>query len=142
MPWWGWIAFGSLLLAAEMVVPTDFFLLFLGAAALVVGVLGLAGLDAPAWGQWLVFAALAVVALVFVRGWLRPRARDASPVDDTLVGETGTAEGSIAPGGVGQVELRGTTWSARNAGDGAIAARDRVRVVSVERLTLNVQREG
>ena len=40
MPWWGWILVGTLLLAAELfVVQADFYLVFLGFSALVVGTL-------------------------------------------------------------------------------------------------------
>ena len=139
MPWWGWIAVGSVLLAAEVFVPTDFFLVFLGASALLVGALGLVGWEGPVWAQWLVFAVLAVVTLVFLRGWLRARMASPSHVDDTLVGETAIAQEPIVPGGLGRVELRGTTWSARNVGTSAIAVSDRVPVVAVERLTLHVR---
>ena len=35
---------------------------------------------------------------------------------DTLAGETGTALEDMGAGANGHVELRGTTWSARNTG--------------------------
>lgn len=140
MPWWGWIVVGAVLLAAEVVVPTDFFLLFLGASALLVGLLGLIGWDGAVWAQWLAFAALAVASLVFLRGWLR--ARPSAGVRDTVVGETAIATEPIAAGGVGRVELRGATWSARNAGEEPVAPGDRLRVSHVEGLTLHVRREA
>ena len=67
MPWWTWIAAGALLLVAEVVLPTDFFLVFFGAAGLVVGLAMLLGLHPPAWAQWLLFAALSIVSLVVLR---------------------------------------------------------------------------
>ena len=73
MGWWGWIVAGALLLAAELMIPTDFFLVFLGVAALAVGLVGLAGIDLPTWGQWLLFAAIALVLLVGVRRPLQRR---------------------------------------------------------------------
>ena len=73
MVWWGWIVVGALLLSAELFVPTDFFLVFLGVAALLVGGVGLSGLALPVWGQWLLFAALSLVLLVAVRGRLKRR---------------------------------------------------------------------
>src|SRR5262247_1756148 len=71
MPWWTWIAAGALLLVAEAVLPTDFFLVFFGAAGLVVGLAMLLGLHLPAWAQWLLFAALTIVSLVVLRPRLR-----------------------------------------------------------------------
>lgn len=36
MPWWGWIVIGALLLGAElMVIEAEFFLVFIGVAALI-----------------------------------------------------------------------------------------------------------
>ena len=40
MPWWGWIALGTLLLSAELAfVGAEFYLGFLGISALLVGML-------------------------------------------------------------------------------------------------------
>ncbi len=103
MPWWGWIVVGAVLLAAELfVIPTDFFLVFLGTSAVVVGLLGLLGVDAPVWAQWAIFGVLSVVSLVFFRGWLKARLHrtEVPRVDDTLVGEIGVARESLAPGAV------------------------------------------
>jgi len=143
MPWWGWVVVGAVLLAAELfVIPTDFFLVFLGFAAFLVGILGLAGVALPEWGQWATFAVLAVVLLVFFRGWLRARFPKATRADDTLVGEIAVAREALAAGATGRIELRGTTWSARNAGEAALAPGDRARVERVEGLTLHVRRES
>ena len=145
MPWWGWITVGAALLCAELfVIPTDFFLVFLGVSAIAVGILGLAGLEWTASAQWATFGALSLVSLVFFRGWLKARASsDPSPrVDDRIAGEIGTARESLAPGAVGRVELRGTTWSARNVGDAVLEPGARVRVERVEGLTLHVRREA
>jgi membrane protein implicated in regulation of membrane protease activity len=143
MPWWGWIVVGAVLLSAEiLVIPTDFFLVFLGVAATAVGLIGLVGLELPVWGQWVTFAVLALVSLVFFRGWLRERWPQPSRADDTLVGEIAVTRAALAPGASGQIELRGATWSARNAGDVALAPGDRARVERVEGLTLHVRRES
>ena len=133
MPWWGWMVLGGLLLAAEIGVSTDFWLAVIGAAALGIGLLGLAGVDAPLWVQWLAFAGLAVVLAVFVRGPAYQRLM-ASTVDlaPELLGERArVVNDAIAPGAMGKVELRGSTWRARNEGtealpDGAVAQVDGV----------------
>jgi membrane protein implicated in regulation of membrane protease activity len=40
---------------------------------------------------------------------------------------------------MGQVELRGSVWSARNSGDATLAAGQRARVESVDGLILSVR---
>ena len=144
MPWWGWIALGAMLFVAEMgFVDLEFYLVFLGASALLVGLAGLAGIALPFWAQWLAFAALALVSLGFFRKRLyrkiRARAED---LPDNAVGEVGVARGRFEPGATGQVELRGTPWTAHNAGDVAIDAGDRVRVERTKGLVLRVRKES
>jgi hypothetical protein len=59
---------GVLLLGAELfIVQADFFLVFLGIAAILAGLLAFAVPAVPEWGQWLVFAALALISMVFFR---------------------------------------------------------------------------
>jgi membrane protein implicated in regulation of membrane protease activity len=144
MPWWGWIVVGAVLLGAEIVVPTDFYLVFLGLSALAVGLVGAAGLEAPAWVQWALFGVLSVVSLVFFRQQVRARftERGRDPrVDDTLVGEVAILAETLPPGATGRAELRGTTWSVRNAGPAPLAAGSRARVERVEGLLLHLRAE-
>lgn len=143
MPWWGWVVIGAVLLGAELfVIPTDFFLVFLGISAFAVGLIGFLGIELPDWAQWATFATVAVLSFVSLRGWLRTRWPKASRADDTLVGEIAVAREALAAGASGRIELRGATWSARNAGDVALAPGDRARVERVEGLTLHVRREA
>ena len=141
MQWWGWIVVGALLLSSELFVPTDFFLVFLGVAALLVGGIGLAGLALPIWGQWLLFGALSLVLLVVVRGRLKRRLPAGDPrVDDTLVGEIALIHEHLDAGATGFAELRGSRWTARNADPTALEPGTRVRVERVEGLVLHVRR--
>ena len=143
MPWWGWIVVGAALLGAELfVVPTDFYLVFLGVAAILVGGVAWLGLGLSASAQWALFGVLAVVLLVFFRRRFKARLTGAAPprVDDTLVGERGVAQIAMAAGASGRVELRGTTWSARNVGDAALDSGANVVVERVDGLTLCVRR--
>jgi inner membrane protein len=144
MVWWSWIILGLALVAAEVLLPTDFFFLFFGFAALVVG--GLAGVGAveSAPLQWLLFSLVAAAALVFVRGPLLARfkgtSRDAKDVD-SMVGETAVVLDDILPGGVGKAELRGSTWNARNSAQSAVVKGQRTRVERVDGLTLWIRPE-
>lgn len=140
MQWWTWIVLGGLLLAAEIFLPTDFFLVFFGVAALLLGLLGLLGVDLPIAAQWLLFAALSVVSLLLLRKRIKARLNHPSMPDvDALIGKTGIARDAIAPGGTGRIELHGTTWAARNRDDRAIHRGDECRVEAVEGVTLDVR---
>jgi membrane protein implicated in regulation of membrane protease activity len=61
---------------------------------------------------------------------------------DSLVGETAVVTQSIAAGDVGRVELRGTSWTARNHGTELLTNGRRCVVVAVDRLMLIIEPEG
>jgi membrane protein implicated in regulation of membrane protease activity len=141
MPWWGWILVGTLLLVAELlVVEADFYLVFFGFAAVVVGLLDVAGLGGPLWLEWLAFAVIAAVSTVFFRQRVYRRLRPAGgDVGDSVVGQVVVLPQALAAGASGRVELRGTAWSVRNVGAGALAAGTRARVTRVDGLVLEVR---
>jgi len=137
MPWWGWMAFGAMLLGAEVAISTDFWLATVGAAAMTMG-LALTLVEAPrAWIQWILFAALAVLFNAVVRRRIRAHPPGLEP---ELVGESGVALAAIEPGAQGTVELRGSTWQARNVGGETLAERAPVRVTAVRGIVLEVTR--
>ncbi len=141
MPWWGWMVVGAALLAAELGVSADFWLAVIGAAAFGTSLLGLFGVDAPIWVQWLVFAGLSVLLAVFVRGPAYERlmagTQDLAP---ELLGERARVVGAaIAPGGMGQVELRGSTWRARNEGTQELPPQAVAQVDGVDGVVLRVR---
>jgi membrane protein implicated in regulation of membrane protease activity len=78
--------------------------------------------------------AVALVSFVFLRCAPAGRWPLVTRADDTLVGEVAVTRDALAPGANAQIELRGTTWSARNTGDVALASGDRARVERVEGL--------
>jgi membrane protein implicated in regulation of membrane protease activity len=141
--WWHWIAFGLILAALEMV-SGGFYVIFFGIAALLVGVLTLAGASGPPWTQVLLFSTLSVASLLLFRSpLLRWMNWDSAGRNvDTLVGETAVPFQEIEPGGIGRVELRGTMWSARNPGPDPVYAGQRCVVVRVDQLTVYVRPEG
>jgi len=142
MPWWGWITVGVLLLAAEMtVVDLEFYLVFLGASAFVVGLLGLAGVSMPFWLQWIVFAVLAIGSLVVFRQRIYEKLR---PPPDAVIregveGALATSTDAIAPGKTGSVMLRGAGWTGRNVGSLPIPAGATCRVDRADGLVLELR---
>jgi membrane protein implicated in regulation of membrane protease activity len=141
MPWWGWVSVGTLLLGAELfVVEADFYLVFLGFAAVVVGLLDVAGIGGPIWLEWLLFAVVALGSTVLFRQRVYKKLRPpGGPVSDSVVDETAIVRDPIAPGGHGHAELRGTIWQAKNVGDAPLDAGQRARVAGVDGLALLVR---
>jgi membrane protein implicated in regulation of membrane protease activity len=143
MTWWYWLVLGLVLVALEMASSGGFYIIFFGVAAIVVSLLTATGLAATNWMQWLLFPVLSIASLLLFRNPLmRMLNLGGGAADiDTLAGETGTAVDDIGAGANGRVELRGTTWSARNTGSATLPRGHRCVVVRTERLTLVVKPE-
>ena len=142
--WWHWLAVGLVLVVLELAAPGGFFVIFFGLAAMAVGVLMLAGVAGEVWVQLLLFSVLSAVFLLLFRNPLLRRFNFDRGTDeiDNLTGEPATALDDIAPSDAGRVELRGTTWRARNGSELPISRGARVRVIAVDRLTVVVIPEG
>ena len=137
-----WFAGGLVLMVAELATPSGFFIMFFGLGALTVGVLARIGLAQAGWAQWLLFMLLSLGYLLLFRGKLQARFQAPPPPDvDSLVGVLAVPQGLIEPGAVGRVEVRGSSWSARNVAANAIASGQRCTVVSVDGLLLTVRPE-
>jgi len=141
MSWWGWIVGGAILLGAELAfVNAQFYLVFIGSAAIVVGLAtGLIPSFAP-WAQWAAFAVLALVLMVTFRNRLYERLRrHAVPVEPGPVGSVMTLPTSLAPGESCRAEHCGTFWTVCNDSDKSITSGARVRITRVQGLTLLVE---
>ena len=136
---WSWIILGLVLMGLELVAP-GVFLIWLGLAAMLTGLL-----DAALGLSWqtalLVFAALAVAAVVAGRMVTRPHADDEGgrPTlnrrGHALVGRVFTLETPIVEGS-GRIRVDDSSW--RVTGPDAPAG-ERVRVVRIEGTTLVVE---
>ena len=143
MMWWHWLLLGLVLIALEMAASGGFYIIFFGIAALVVAALSLGGFGGPVWLQLLLFSIFSVASLlVFRNPVMRALNLTGGAADlDTLSGETGTVLEPMEPGAPGRVEVRGTTWSARNVGRTSLLRGGRCDVIRSERLTLLVKGE-
>jgi membrane protein implicated in regulation of membrane protease activity len=113
-PWSWWVA-GLILLAAEMIVP-GFFLVWIGLAALVVGVLSLLFWDSAFWVwelQAILFALFSVVTIFVGRKLtLRNDATDEPFLNQrgaSLVGRTATLHEPITEGR-GRIKIDDSIW--------------------------------
>jgi hypothetical protein len=142
MTWWEWTILGLILLVLEVMTPGGFFVMFFGAAGLLVGLLVALEVLRPLWLQWFMFSTMAVVSLLLFRGPLLRRVKaSAAPPVDQLVGEAARVLDDVPAGGLGKAELRGTAWTVRNAGERGLGKGQRVRVERVDGLTLWVRAE-
>ena len=140
-PAWMWLIGGVVLLIAELIAP-GFFLMFVGAAAIVTGVLALA---LPI-GVALQLAAFAVLALIIAR--VGGRRAYASRYDHTsdpslnnpahrLLGRVVVVVEPVDTNG-GRVRVGDGVWPARGS---PAAVGDRVRVVDIDGNCLKVEPE-
>ena len=144
MAWWAWLVLGVGLFCVEMfLIDAQFYLVFIGLSAAIVGLLGLFGVDLPAWAQWLAFSALSVAAMVGFRKRVYAMVRgSAGHVEERLtVGDRVAVAARLEPGQSGRVEYRGSNWTARNVGSVAIEAGREAVIAGVDGLTLNLKAE-
>ena len=140
MPWWGWMIFGLFLLASELVaVEAGFYLVFLGIAAILTGVLSASGFLPEPWAQWVAFSVLAIVSMVLFRKRLFQMLRGNGAVyKDGLSGEKIRLDVSLEPGQSCRQSFRGTDWTIVNRGGERLEAQSEVTIDSTEGLTIIV----
>ncbi|NVP55695.1 NfeD family protein [Mycoplana rhizolycopersici] len=130
---WAWWVLGIVLLILEVLMP-GVFLVWIGIAAIVTGALSLLLWESAWWAwqlQWLVFAALSIVAVLLGR---RLVAKNAQKTDEpflnlrgqSLIGRTATLQEPITEGR-GRIRLDDTFWTVQGPD---LPVGTRVRVVS------------
>lgn len=144
MTWWGWMILGAVLFGAELVaVDAQFYLVFLGISAALVGLLSLFGLAMPEWGQWLVFAALALISMFTFRKSLYEKIRGNVPgFREGIAGESLLIPADLDPGKTLRASFRGSTWTVVNEGSSRIDGGTRALVTRSEGLTLFVSNDA
>jgi hypothetical protein len=141
MLWWGWCILGVVLLGVELLaVDAQFYLVFAGLSAVVVGLLGLVGLELPVAGQWLLFAVLAVTAMftlrrpIYAKLMNKPFGNVSSDLDQRVL-----LAQELAPGKSCRIEYRGSGWTALNVGEQVIPSGGAARIDSIDGVTLRVR---
>lgn len=138
---WSWWIFGLILLLAELFLP-GVFLIWIGAAAIVLGLLSLVLWDTAFWGwqvQLLLFAVLSVVFALIGRRYYANRNQSDEPLlnqrSASLVGRTATLHEPITEGR-GRIRLDDTWWSVMGPD---VPAGTRVRVTAAHGRDLSVE---
>ena len=144
LEWWHWIVGGIAMIVAELAVPS-FFIIWFGLGALFVGLLmlPLPGLSLTAQLATWTASSLAMVALwfrVFKPGFEKTRSGTAT---GEAIGEIGLLVSAVAPFERGKVRFQRPVLGSEEwvcLADSAIAAGERVKVVSVEGSFLTVSK--
>jgi inner membrane protein len=140
MPWWGWLVVGIGLLGVEMfVVDAQFYLVFVGVAAVFVGLLDLA-IEMPEWIEWLIFAVVSILTMVAFRRrvYERIRGRVTQVPERVAVGDRVIVTTRLEPGQMGRIEYRGSSWTARNADRKPLEVGSEALISQVDGLTLHL----
>ena len=143
MTWWSWMILGAVLLGAELfAIDAQFYLVFLGVSAFLVGLASMFGLVMPEWAQWIAFAALSLLSFFTFRKSLYEKIRGgAVGFNETLAGKSVNVGEDLAPGDETRLEYRGTKWTAKNVGSESIKGGKRATIVEVDGLTLRIEAE-
>jgi len=143
MLWWQWMVFGAILLGAEMfAIDAQFYLVFLGISAALVGLAGLFGISLELWVQWTVFAVMSLVFMFTFRKQLYEKIRgNVEGFRGNLSGETVRVREDLAEGAESRLEYRGTDWTVKNVGSTSISGGTRAKVVKAVGLTLHIEAE-
>jgi membrane-bound serine protease (ClpP class) len=116
---------------------------FIGGGSMIAGSLFLYGgstqLNIPWWALLIVIGGTLIFMLSAMTAMVRARFSTPTIGREELVGEMGKAEADVAPDGL--VRVRNALWRARTNRATPIHAGDRVRVVAVEGIVLEVEPE-
>ena len=146
MTGWSWCIVGLVLLGAEIVVPSGFYLFLLGVAALGVAfVTGVGLMPEAIWPLWtwqaLAFSIFSIALLVTVSGRLRKllvRSTSGGGSGDTI-GRVVKLTGAVMPGEFGTVEMWGVNWRIKNVDTRTLEVGTEATVVGSEGVTLHVK---
>ena len=138
MPWWGWIIVGIVLFASELLlIDAAFYLVFIGTAAIIIGLILTIDPTLSTSIQWILFAILAIVSMVFFRKKLYKKIRGNLPgYKQGLTGDIIQLPEPLAPGDSCRLDYRGTTWTVVNRGTDTIPINTDIKIDKVEGLTL------
>lgn len=133
-----WGAVGLLLIIADVVFGT-FFMLFLGAGALITAGLTWAGILPDPTYQWLVFGGTSVLGvLLFRKKLLQAFGPGSNEKYNEHTGQQVEVTEDIPLKGTGKVKYRGTEWLARSHDGKVIPAGEKVMITGNDGIILEV----
>jgi membrane protein implicated in regulation of membrane protease activity len=145
MIWWLWIIIGLLVLSLEILIPLDFFLVFVGLSGVVTGIISgithLCGFEISSSTQYIICSITLVLLFAFAKKPLvqhlmsSKKNTKSSPENDRV-----SIEGSnINPNDYGNGRTRGTIWTVHNLSNAVLEAGKSYKVSRTEGITLIVE---
>ena len=143
MTWWAWMILGAVIFGAELfAIDAQFFLVFIGLSAALVGVLELIGVSMPEWAQWLTFAAIALISMFTFRKIVYKKIYGNVPgFREGVAGQYLVVSADLESGGQTRASFHGSDWTVINDGGSNIASGARVKILRNESLTLYVSND-
>jgi len=143
MTWWAWMILGAVLFGAELLaIDAQFFLVFLGLSAALVGVLALVGVSMSEWAEWLTFATIALISMFTFRKILYEKIRGNVPeFREGVAGEYLVIPIDLEPGRQTRASFRGSEWTVINDGRSRMSGGTRAKILRNEGLTLYVSND-
>jgi membrane protein implicated in regulation of membrane protease activity len=139
MAGWTWCVIGLVLFVGELVIPSGFFLFFLGISGVIVGLITLGGISLSWAVQTVIFAVIAMALWFIFAGKARGLLGKGATGSEGPVGKIVTVIAAVGPGEHGTAELWGSNWRIKNVDDRPLAAGASALVVAAEGVTLHVR---
>src|SRR5688572_14746511 len=133
-----WLAIGFVFFLLEFALP-GFIVFFFAIGAWITGIV-LVFTDISLNSQLLIFLGSSLLTILLFRKQLKRimwSRKNASEIEDELVGKTGVAQTFIAPGENGKVDFKGTIWDA--CSEETIAIGEKVTIIGNDSILLIVK---
>ncbi len=137
-PVWIWAIIGVLLIIAELTTLT-FILVFIGIGAIVTAITTATGLTPDINSQLTVFAVISILTMLLFRKMAKKSFSGISDMPPEYFGQKVKVIKSIPAGKEGQVEYRGSPWTAYSDSSDIISEGSIVEIVSLEGVRVKVK---
>ncbi|MDR2337069.1 MAG: hypothetical protein LBE20_00250 [Deltaproteobacteria bacterium] len=142
MNWWLWIIIGLIVLSLEMLIPLDFFLVFIGLAGIITGAISgiaqLCGFEIGSSAEYFICAVTIVLLFVFAKKPLINHL--SSNKKDIILDDYVTIEGNdINPNESGTGNTRGAVCKVRNLGNTALEVGKSYKISRKDGITLIIE---
>jgi membrane protein implicated in regulation of membrane protease activity len=135
-----WGAAGLLLVIGDVVFGT-FFVMFLGAGALITATLLWAGIPLSPTSQWLIFSGVSAIGVILLRKtllkWFGPSEEERFQEHK---GQAVIVLEDVAPGKNGKVKYRGTEWQAALADGDAIQPGETAYITHMDGIVVYIRK--